>query len=149
MVPPEAADSVPVLRRGPVVRVASSVPPKPARHWTNSTVGDPPPSACAGEPQTYQRNFMRQEGPRECPVKGCQRRAAMWAGLCMHFLHHHMRDTVIIVVEGKLHHPWCTHCDMLISWAYLNRRHPNTAQGTKETYQKRQRLAVEEAQAST
>ena len=35
-------------------------------------------------------------------------------------------DTVIIVEEGSLPYSWCNRCDIMMPWAALNGRHPNT-----------------------
>ena len=70
-------------------------------------------------------------------------------GLQVHFLHRNVRDTVIILEQGNLHHPQCTRCDMLVTWADLNGRHPNTAQWAKGADQKRCRMEVDEMQSST
>ena len=62
----------------------------------------------------------------------------------IHFLHRHVRDTVIIVEEGNLPHPWCARCYMLVLWAALNGHHPNTSQCVKGAENNRCRLAAEE-----
>ena len=54
----------------------------------------------------YRVSFMRMTGPREFLVKGCQGRAATQTGLHMHFVHHHVWNTVVIMKYGNLPHPW-------------------------------------------
>ena len=66
----------------------------------------------------------------ECLLEGCQVKAATRMGMRIHFLHHHVQDTVIIVEEGNLLHPRCPLCDMLVLWAALNIRYPYTTQCT-------------------
>ena len=39
------------------------------------------------------------------------------------FWHRHVRDTVVILEEGKLPHPRCPLCDILVPWRYLNGKH--------------------------
>ena len=60
---------------------------------------NPPPT---GEPQMYRVSFPRAARPWECPFEGCQRRAATWTGFCVHFVHRHVRDTVMIMGEVNL-----------------------------------------------
>ena len=60
----------------------------------------------------------------------------------VHFLHRYVRDTVIIMEEGKLSHPWCPRCDMLVPWKALNRRHATNEECTQEAEQKRRLLAA-------
>ena len=62
----------------------------------------------------------------------------------VHFLHRHVRDTVIILEEVKLPHPECPCYDMLVPRRDLNRRHLVTSQCVKGEERKRRRLAEEE-----
>ena len=68
----------------------------------------------------------------------------MW----VHFLHRHVLDTVVILEEGNLPHPWCTRCDMLVPRRALNSRHPATAQCARGAEQKRWWLAEAELRDS-
>ena len=68
-------------------------------------------------------------------------------GLSSHFLHQHVQGIMIILEEGNLYHPQCPHCGMVVPWAALNVRHPNTAQCSKGEEQNWRRLAAEEIQA--
>ena len=54
----------------------------------------PPPD---GEPQMYQMDFPTVVGPWEFPVKGCRGWLAIITSMIVHFLHRHVRDTVIIL----------------------------------------------------
>ena len=63
----------------------------------------------------------------------------------MHTLHLNMWDTMIIVEEGNLPHPWFPHCEILVPLEAPNSRHPNNAQCTNGVEQKHIRLVVEEA----
>ena len=62
----------------------------------------------------------------------------------VHFLHWHVRDTVVILEEGNPPHPQCPQCDMLVPWRTLNGRHLNTAQCSRGAERNRRRLAEEE-----
>ena len=60
----------------------------------------------------------------------------------------YVRDTVIILEDGNLSHPWCPRCDMLVMWKALNGWHLTTAQCEKRDEQKWRRLAAEEIRES-
>ena len=55
---------------------------------------------------------------------------------------------MIILEEGKLPHPWCPQCDMLVTWRALNRRHLATTQCAKGAERKRRQMVEEEMQES-
>ena len=65
------------------------------------------------------------------------------------FFHRNFRDTVIIMEEVNTPHPRCPHCDMMVPWCALNRRHLATTQCTKGAERKRRRLAEEKLQGSS
>ena len=67
----------------------------------------------------------------------------------VHFLHRHVLAPVVIMEEGKLLHPWCNRCDMLVSWRALNGRNPATAQCARGAEWKRRRLAEAETRKSS
>ena len=50
---------------------------------------------------------------------------------------------MVILEEGNLSHPWCPRCDMLLLWASLNSRYPNTALCAKGVEKKESRLTAE------
>ena len=62
-----------------------------------------------------------------------------------HFLHIHVQDTVIILEEVNLTHPWCL---ILEPCKVLNGRHATTSQCDKGVKRKRRRLAAEEIRES-
>ena len=66
--------------------------------------------------------------------------------LLMHF---HVQDTMIMVDNGNLLHPQCTHYAMLVPWVALSGRHPKTSQCANGEEQKRSSLEEEEVMAST
>ena len=48
------------------------------------------------EPQTNRMAFLTVEGPRNCLVEGCLGHTATSTAMRVHFLHRHVRDTVVI-----------------------------------------------------
>ena len=67
----------------------------------------------------------------------------------VHFLHRHILDTVVILDEVNLLHPWCTRCDMLVPRRDLNGRHPTTAQCARVDERKRRRIVNAETRESS
>ena len=55
----------------------------------------------------------------------------------VHFFHWHFRDTVIILEEGKLPHPQCPKCDILVPLRALNGRRLATSECVKGAERKR------------
>ena len=64
----------------------------------------------------------------------------------VHFLHRHVRFTVVILEEGNLPHPRCPRYDMLFPWRVLNRRHLSTTQCSRGAEQNQRRFEEEELQ---
>ena len=93
--------------------------------------------------------FLTAGGPWNYPVEGCPGQAAMTTAMRVHFLHRHVRDTVIILEDGNLPHPRRPRFDMLVPWRALNRRHLSTAQRVKGAESKRRWLTEEELQESS
>ena len=79
------------------------------------------------EPQTYRMDFQTAMRPQEFPVKECMKWAATRTVMIVHFLHRDIWDTVIILEEVNLPHPWYTRCDVLVPCKDLNGRHLTTA----------------------
>ena len=50
----------------------------------------------------------------------------MCTNLWNHFVHSHMRDTIVILEEGN--HPYSLFltCNMFVMWAEMNKHHPTT-----------------------
>ena len=67
------------------------------RHWVTTNP--------RGDTLTYKMDFPTAGGPSNCPVEGCQGRAATRTAIRVNFLHRHVRDTVIILEDVNLHHP--------------------------------------------
>ena len=62
----------------------------------------PPP---AGDPKTYRISFLSASRQRDCPVEGCKGRKTTRSGICVHFLHWHVIDTIVIMEGANLSHP--------------------------------------------
>ena len=99
--------------------------------------------------RTCRMAFKTKAGPSHCPVEGCSGQEATWTATRVQFWHWHVWDTVVILEEGNLPHPWFPLCDMLVLWWSLNGSHNNTVQFKKGTEQKRRNLAADEARAVT
>ena len=69
--------------------------------------------------------------------------------LHIHFLHRNVRDTVIVMKEVNLPHPWCPSCDMLLLWVVLIDSQPSTKQCEKGVKQKWHIMATDKIQDST
>ena len=109
--------------------------------WTDAATG-------GEEQKTYRMEFPKG-GTKDCPVEGCLGRAETRTAMRVHFWRRHVRDTVIILEEGNLPHPWCENCGMLVPWRALNVRHKDTAMCRSGVERKRRRLAEAEIREST
>ena len=69
----------------------------------------------------------------------------MW----VHFLHGHVLNTVIILEEENLPHPWCVLCEMMVPQRALNGRRRDTAQCARGAERKRRRLSEVETRKSS
>ena len=58
------------------------------------------------DPRIYKMAFPTREGPRPFPVKGFNGRASTRTAMRVHLWHRQVRDTVEILEEGNLPHPW-------------------------------------------
>ena len=58
------------------------------------------------KPRAYSMVFPMRAGTRPCPVEGCSCRALMRTAMMVHFWYRHVRDTMVILEEGNLPHPW-------------------------------------------
>ena len=94
-------------------------------------------------PRTYRMVFPEWVGHRPCPVKGCSGWESTRTAMRMNFWNWHVRDTVAILEEENLPHPWCPLCDMLLPLKALNGTHRHTSQCNRGAERKRRRLAVE------
>ena len=69
----------------------------------------------------------------------------MRTNLQIHFIHHHVRDTIVILKEVKCHHPRCPACGMFVPRKTLDQCHPINVLFTQGADQNRWPLAEEEA----
>ena len=58
--------------------------------------------------RTFGMVFPAKAGPRPCPVEGCNGRSATQTAMLVHLWHRHVRDTVVIMEEANIPHPWLT-----------------------------------------
>ena len=84
------------------------------RSWAAAPLGE--------EPRTYRMAFPTAGGTRNFPGEGCPGRVATRTAMRVQFIHRHLRDTVVILEDGKYPHPRCTRCDMLVPRHALNGR---------------------------
>ena len=75
------------------------------------------------ETRLYSVSFHRVAGTVECPVEGCGGLVSTRTNISIHFVHHHVQETIVIIEEGNLPHPHCPKCDMLVPWAEMKHRH--------------------------
>ena len=87
-------------------------------------------------------------GATACPVEGFLGRAGTQTEMRVHFWRRNVRDTIIILEEGKLPHPRCKNCDMFVPWRDLNGRHKSTEMCRSGAERKRRRLAEAEIRDS-
>ena len=76
-----------------------------------------------------------------CPIESCQGRAATQTAMQVHFLHRHIRNTMIIMEEGNLPQPRRPWCNILVPWKAMSGKHTTTAQCVKGEEQKRRWLS--------
>ena len=68
---------------------------------------DPPDRRGA---RTYMMYFPTKRGAQKCPVEGCPGALATRTAMRVQFVHRHVQDTVVMLEEGNLPHPWCPRC---------------------------------------
>ena len=61
--------------------------------WEQGGVTPTPP----GEAQAYRASFPKLLARLRCPVKGCLGGATNRTNLWVHFVHRHIRDTIVIL----------------------------------------------------
>ena len=76
---------------------------------------DPPLPFRKKNLQMYHISFLRETVPRNFPVEGCRGGEAVTrAELRVHFLHRHIRDTMVILEDDNLPYPLLPRCDILV-----------------------------------
>ena len=91
--------------------------------------------------QEYRMSFSAKGCPRRFPVEGCPGTLVTSTAMRVHFVHHHVLDTVVMLEEGNFPHPRCARCDMQVPQRALNGRHPGTTQCAKGVEMNRRWLA--------
>ena len=66
----------------------------------------------------------------------------------VHFMHRHVKDTVIIMEEFNLYHPQCPRCDTLVPWKDLSSRNVTYSQCAKGVEQEISRMTAKEMRES-
>ena len=75
-----------------------------------------------GESQNYRVSLPKSLRRIQCLVEGCLGGASNWTNLRVHFAHHHVRNTIVIMEEGNRPYPRRPRCDMFVSHKALNDR---------------------------
>ena len=58
-------------------------------------------------------------------VEGCLGRSLIRTALRVHFMQHHVWDTIVVLEEGNQPHPQCPRCDIFFPWEALNSHQPS------------------------
>ena len=74
-------------------------------------------------------------------------RALSCTNLWVHFVCHHLWDTIVVLEEGEQPYSICTRCNMFIPWRDMNRSHPAMAMCARVVDSKNQRLVGEDTRA--
>ena len=99
--------------------------PESTRCWAGG-IGRTPPPLTPGEAQTYRVSFPKSLLWLRCLVERCLGGALNRTNLLVHFLHFHMRETIVVLKEGNRTYPRYPQCDMFVSHKALNCRHLKT-----------------------
>ena len=67
--------------------------------------------------------------------------------LRIHFVHRHMRYTIVITEEGNQPHPRCPMCNMFVLWKSLNDHQPTKSLCARGDDMKCKRLEADKTQA--
>ena len=100
-------------------------------------------------PRTHRMEFPEKAEPITYPVNICSVRTSKQTVMRVHFCHWNVRNTVVILEEGNLHHPQCPLCEILVPWSALNGMHQCIAQLKQVEEQKRQKSEAEEEREVT
>ena len=78
--------------------------------------------------RTYRMLFPAKAGTMPYTVKGCSAQVSTQTRIRVHVWYRHVRDNMVILEEGNLHHPQCPLCDIMVPWRSLNGMHQCTEQ---------------------
>ena len=101
-----------------------------------------PPDGQGG--QDIQDVLPNEGGAEAVSSGGVPGALATRTAMRVQFVHRHVQDTVVMLEEGNLPHPWCPRCNLQVPSKALNGRHLGTAQCKKGAERKRRRLAETE-----
>ena len=87
-------------------------------------------------------SFLSEAVPRDLPVEGYMGWVATHKALRVNFLHRHVRDTVVVLEELSLPHPWCPRYYMMVLLVALNGCHTTNAQFSKGVDRKWRRVVA-------
>ena len=75
------------------------------------------------ESSTYRLSFLQGDLNITCLVGGCPGRETIRITLRVHFMHHNVQNTVVILEEGTHPLPHYTKCDIFVTCRALSRKH--------------------------
>ena len=88
-------------------------------------------------PREYRVAFPRTATDIDCPVEGCPWRATILTNLRLQFMHRHVEDILVVLIEGPGTHHQCGQCDMFIPRGVMVAGHLST-----KTYKRGQNESV-------
>ena len=97
------------------------------------------------ERRTYRISFPWTACDIAFPVGVCPGRSSSWSALWVHFVHLHMQDTLVVLVEGNYPLPCCPKCDIFATWRALNGTHQVMSMCTRGVERRLKRLWEEES----
>ena len=83
------------------------------------------------------------------PVEACPVRATSCTNLQQHLMHRNAEDTIVVLNEGPVTHPWCKQCNMFIPQEAIAAIYLGTEMCERRAEQKYRRLATTTSQVST
>ena len=92
----------------------------------------------------YRVYLPRAGGSVGFPVESCGGQATMCTNLWIHFVRHHVRNTIVMMEEGNRTHPRFSDSGIFLPWAALNHRHPTTDLCDQGADWKRRKLSDKE-----
>ena len=73
----------------------------------------------------------------------------IWISIWVHFMRHHMWDTIVVLEEDNHSLPHYPKCDMFFIWRELNKNHQATSMYAWGDYRRLERLCEKEARSRT
>ena len=100
---------------GPCSGSASNPLPGTARHWKGGP-DNPPPTPQHSDPHNYLEYYHRETKEVDSLIGGYPGRASSCTKLRVHSIHHHVRDTILVLEEGKPPNPIFLRCNIFVPW---------------------------------